>query len=155
MKPASHIIILILAILTSMASAHAAINPRIYQERASEHLLISVVEQSVTDRVTIVRAKVLKVNGGSKAKVGETILIRWTDPGKVSRPAPTCPQSASSPPCEPQRTRPQRTGPQQLSYPSPPAVGATVPAHLGFTCQGASDCFYWPAASQYSFEEMY
>ena len=150
MKPASQIIILTLAILTSMASAHAAINPRIYQERASEHLLISVVEQSVTDKVTIVRAKVLKVNGGSKAKVGETILIRWTDPGKVSRPGPACPQSASSPPCDP-----QRTGPQQLSYPSPPAVGTTVPTHLGFTCQGASDCFYWPAASQYSFGEMY
>ena len=153
MKPASHIIILILAILTSMASAHAAINPRLYQERASEHLQISVVEQSVTDKVTIVRAKVLKVlkvNGGNKAKVDETIFIRWTDPGKVSRPGPACPQSASSPPCDP-----QRTGPQQLSYPSPPAVGTTVPAHLGFTCEGASDCFYWPAAGQYSFEDMY
>ena len=155
MKPASHIIILILAILTSMASAHAAINPRLYQERASEHLQISVVEQSVTDKVTIVRAKVLKVlkvNGGNKAKVDETILIRWTDPGKVSRPEPDCPQSASSPPCI---EAPRHPGPQQLRYLSPPAVGATVPAHLGFTCQGASDCFYWPAASQYSFEEMY
>ncbi len=139
MKPNSQIIILILAILTSMASAHAAINPSIYQGRASEHLLISVVEQSVTDKVAIVRAKVLKVHYGSKAKVGETILIRWADPGKVWRPGPA----------------EGWTGAQEMSSPRPPAVGTTVPAHLGFTCEGASDCFYWPAASQYSFEEMY
>ncbi len=139
MKLTSQFIIFIFAILTSMASVHAAINPRIYQEQASEHVLISVVEQSVTDNVAIVRAKVLKVNGGSKAKVGETILIRWADPGKVWRPGPA----------------EDRLGPQQMSSPWPPAVGTTVPAHLGFTCKGASDCFYWPAASQYSFEEMY
>ena len=125
-------------------AAHAAVNPRIYQDRASEHLLISVVEQSVTNKVTKVRAKVLKVNRGVKAKVGETILIKW-DHGKVSTPLPTKSQSVSSPP----------EGPQQLSYPNPPAVGTTVSAHLGFTCQGASDCFFWPAASQYSFEELY
>ncbi len=142
MKLTSQIIIFILAILTSMASAHAAINPSIYQGQASEHLLISVVEQSVTDKVAIVRAKVLKVHYGSKAKVGETILIRWADPGKVWRPGPDCPESERCP-----------SGPQEMSSPRPPAVGATVPAYLGFTCQEASDCFYWPAASQYSFEE--
>ncbi len=153
MKPTSRIIMLRTQLLTWLIvisvtaalpwMAHAAINPSFYLIPASEHLLISVVEQSVTDKVAIVRAKVLKVNRGSKAKVGETILIRWADPGKVWRPGPDCPES-----------RPCPSGPQEMSSPWPPAVGTTVPAYLGFTCQGASDCFYWPAASQYSFGAM-
>ncbi len=148
MKPTSRISMLRTQLLTWLIvisvtaalpwMAHAAINPSFYLITASEHLLISVVEQSVTDKLAIVRAKVLKVNRGSKAKVGETILIRWADPGKVWRPGPAD----------------DRAGPQEMSSPWPPAVGTTVPAYLGFTCQGASDCFYWPAASQYSFGAM-
>lgn len=138
----------IFALVLTVATANAAINPREFQ-RGPEILVIEMIGRSVKTFGKVVSvqllARVVSVERTATAlKTGQTILISYErNPAALARKRKA----------RDNRSWPQKIGPQILFQPLPPVLGAKAKAYLR-KAPGENGHVYQPSAHQYSFEPV-